>query len=259
MNIKKHIPNAITCCNLLCGCLAIVQSFEGNLVNAAYLVGLAAIFDFFDGFAARLLRVASPIGKDLDSLADMVTFGVVPGFVMYHMIDSSLMFGESNKILEYFNSGTSNFGELWSAHISSGSPVKYVAFVIPVFSAIRLAKFNNDTRQTTSFIGLPTPANAIFICSIPLISIDTIQFILNPYILCGLSCVLSFLLVSEIPLFALKFKNFSWRGNRIRYVFLGLSVLLLISLKLVGIPIIILLYILMSVITDFYLKRKVVS
>jgi CDP-diacylglycerol--serine O-phosphatidyltransferase len=245
MNIKKHIPNAITCCNLLCGCLAIVQSFEGNLVYAAYLVGLAAVFDFFDGFAARLLRVASPIGKDLDSLADMVTFGVVPGFVMYKMILNTVFF-EVNM----------NSNKSWASdHISY---LSYIAFLIPVFSAIRLAKFNNDVRQSDSFIGLPTPANAIFICSIPLImEYSKIDISFNPYTLIVISVVFSLLLVSEIPLFALKFRNFSWRGNRIRYSFLALSLILLITLQFVGISLVILLYILMSVITNFYLKRRV--
>jgi CDP-diacylglycerol--serine O-phosphatidyltransferase len=259
MKIKQHIPNAITCCNLLCGCLAIVQAFEGNLVWAAYLVGLAAIFDFFDGFAARLLRVTSPIGKDLDSLADMVTFGVVPGIVMFQlikesslqsMIDYSLIGGRTiypqSQIID-------NVSFIYKVLI-------YSAFVIPVFSALRLAKFNNDTRQTTSFIGLPTPANAIFICSIPLIlNYGNLGFMPNPYVLSVTSLVLSFLLVTEIPLFALKFKFFGWKGNRVRYVFLALSLVLLITLQFVGIPLIIILYVLMSLITNAYLKKGTTS
>lgn len=251
MNIKKHIPNAITCCNLLCGCLAIVQAFEGNLVYSAYLVGLAAIFDFFDGFAARLLRVASPIGKDLDSLADMVTFGVVPGIVMYKLIGMSGLF----KIASVTN--TPDISAI--AIENSNYFPQYFAFLIVIFSAIRLAKFNNDNRQSDSFIGVPTPANAIFICSIPLISEhNDISFVLNPYVLIITTIIFSLLLISEIPLFALKFRNFSWRGNRIRYTFLGLSLLLLITLQYVGIPLIIILYILMSLVTNFYLKRRVV-
>jgi CDP-diacylglycerol--serine O-phosphatidyltransferase len=260
MNIKKHIPNAITCCNLLCGCLAIVQAFEGNLVYAAYLVGLAAIFDFFDGFAARLLKVASPIGKDLDSLADMVTFGVVPGVVMFKLIFMSLL-------CSITDGPTSNGWTIYpplsaNEHVKMILPeaVIYLAFLIPVFSAIRLAKFNNDTRQTSSFIGLPTPANAIFICSIPLIyEYSKIHIDLNPYILIAITVVLSLLLVAEIPLFALKFRNFSWRGNRIKYVFLLLSLVMLITLQFVGIPLIIILYVLISVITNFYMKRKAIS
>ncbi len=253
MNIKKHIPNAITCCNLLCGCLAIVQAFEGNLVWAAYLVGLAAIFDFFDGFAARLLRVTSPIGKDLDSLADMVTFGVVPGIVMFQLIKLSVcnsLVPDGCKIISIPSTIGVNLSLLDEFII-------YSAFAIPIFSAIRLAKFNNDTRQTTSFIGVPTPANAIFICSIPLIlQYGEIGFNLSPYVLSVTSIVLSLSLISEIPLFALKFRHFGWVGNRTKFVFLALSVLLLITLKFVGIPLIIILYVLISLITNAYLKRK---
>ena len=206
MNIKKHIPNAITCCNLLCGCLAIVQTFEGNLVWAAYLVGLAAIFDFFDGFAARILKVSSPIGKDLDSLADMVTFGVVPGFLIFQLLKTGIEINNQNN----------NF---------TSSNIAYIAFIIPIFSALRLAKFNHDTRQTDSFIGVPTPAIAIFIASIPLILQQNRGFsiLLSPYNLVLLSVIFSLLLVSEIPLFALKFKNFKWQGNEIRFVFLALK------------------------------------
>lgn len=144
MYIKKNIPNAITCCNLLCGCLAIIQATNGNLLWAAYLVGMAAVFDFFDGFAARLLKVSSPIGKDLDSLADMVTFGVVPGIVMFKMIRLGLRLDKEGFDL-----------------IEENPWITYIVFMIPIFSALRLAKFNHDTRQTEAFIGLPTPANAI--------------------------------------------------------------------------------------------------
>ena len=294
MHIKKHIPNAITCCNLLCGCLAIVQAFEGNLVYAAYLVGAGAIFDFFDGFAARMLKVSSPIGKDLDSLTDMVTFGVVPGVVMYHMIDSAFLL--NNGVLEYFADGTSKF-LLPNELLESKSLIKYTAFIISIFSAIRLAKFNNDTRQTDSFIGVPTPAVAIFVCSLVLISdhlrleynsvVNTISSIAdnktqegfskmpypdvemgiayniffevidNPYVLCSLSLILSMLLVAELPLFALKFKHFKWKDNEIRFVFLGLSLVMLVTLQFIGIPLIIILYIILSVINNLFFKKKV--
>jgi CDP-diacylglycerol--serine O-phosphatidyltransferase len=226
-----------------------VQAFNGDLVWAAYLVGIAAVFDFFDGFAARMLGVSSPIGKDLDSLADMVTFGVVPGIVMYKMLIGTLDFDkegfdflDKNKILCYF------------------------PFIITIFSAVRLAKFNNDKRQSESFIGLNTPSNSILICSIPLIvnwdtgfsfeRYQSVENILNPYIICVLSLVLSLLLVSEIPFFALKFKSFGWKGNEIRYVFLGLSLILLITLKFIGIPLVIFLYILLSVINNLFFKTK---
>jgi len=239
MNIKKHIPNTITCCNLLCGCLAIVQTFNGNLVWAAYLVGLAAIFDFFDGFVARLLHVSSSIGKDLDSLADMVTFGVVPGFLIFQLLRTSI---------EIYNQN----------NVPISSNIAFIAFIIPILSAIRLAIFNNDTRQTESFIGLPTPANAILISAIPLIlEYNNFEFILNPLFLCILSIVLSILLISEIPLFALKFKHFKWKDNEIRYVFLGLSFVLLISLQFLGIPLIIIMYIVLSVLNNLIKKNSV--
>ena len=239
--IRQNIPNAITCGNLLCGCLAIVKAFEGDLIWAAYLVGIAAVLDFFDGFMARLLHVSSPIGKDLDSLADMVTFGLVPGVVMFKLIQSSLSFNENS-----FNYMPS---------------ICYVAFIIPIFSAIRLAKFNNDSRQTDSFIGLPTPANAIFICSLVFIfdaqySNQDIPLFYQPYTLLFISCILSFLLIAELPLFALKFKSFSWKGNEIRFVFLLLSLLLLITLQFIGIPLVIVLYILMSVINTLRKQSK---
>lgn len=247
LNIKKHIPNAITCCNLICGCLAIVQIFEGNLVMAAYLVGLAAIFDFFDGFAARLLKVSSPIGKDLDSLADMVTFGVVPGFIMFKMLQ-----------LAEFKMGSVH----GHAGIEETSWIPYVAILIPVFSALRLAKFNNDTRQSDSFIGVPTPANSILICSLPLIinlngNVQDAQnfsvlepYILNTNFLIVIAVVMSVLLVAEIPLIALKFKSFGWKGNQYRYVLIAISVLLMFVLKFAGLPLIIVFYILISLINN---------
>lgn len=251
LKIKQNIPNAITCGNLLCGCLAIVQAMNGHLVNAAYLVGIAAVLDFFDGFAARLLKVSSPIGKDLDSLADMVTFGVVPGIVMFKMFRAAQLFSHAL--------------DLPHPEISNESypfTMAYLAFLIPVFSAIRLARFNHDTRQTNSFIGLPTPANAIFICSLPLLlnmgpsfEINEFNAVLTSYIintttLAVLTLVLSVLLIAELPLFALKFKSFKWKGNEIRYVFLGISIALLLVFKLVGIPIVIIIYILTSVVNN---------
>lgn len=237
--IKRNIPNAITCCNLLCGCLAIIQIFEGYLVLASYLVILAAIFDFFDGFVARLLKVSSPIGKDLDSLADMVTFGVVPGLLIYKLM--------SNIIL--------------NNPVAVPIQLIYIPLIIPIFSAIRLAKFNNDTRQSESFIGLPTPANAIFIVSLCLLSnqIDYTSHLLllfHPYVLSILSIILSISLIAEIPLFSLKFKHFKWKENEIRFIFLALSLLLLIVFQFLGVMLIIILYVIMSLVNNFLKKKK---
>lgn len=257
MKIKQNIPNAITCGNLLCGCLAIVQAFEGNLVWAAYLVGIAAVLDFFDGFAARLLNVSSPIGKDLDSLADMVTFGVVPGVVMFKIIQYGILLESGFKDETGFL--VTHDGNNWNY-------IHYFGFIITIFSGVRLAIFNNDTRQSESFIGLPTPANAIFILSLPLIvkwdptfvSEKHLEYkvLLNPYLLLTTSFLLSFLLISPISLFALKFKHFKWQGNEIRYVFLGLALILLVTLQFVGIPLAIILYILMSIIGNLVKKRN---
>jgi CDP-diacylglycerol--serine O-phosphatidyltransferase len=248
LNITKNIPNTITLGNLLCGCLAIIKAFEGNLVWAAYFVGIALVLDFFDGFTARLLKVASPIGKDLDSLADMVTFGVVPGIVMYHLLRQSII---DPCMLDL----------VWAATEFPGCFVAYFGLIISIFSCIRLAKFNNDTRQSDSFIGLPTPANAMVICSIPLIlefQPNAVPFLMNLYLLCLMSCIMSLLLIAEIPLFALKFKGFSWADsqNRLRFVFLGIAVILLATLHFVAVPLIILLYILLSIVNNLFLKSK---
>jgi CDP-diacylglycerol---serine O-phosphatidyltransferase len=268
MNIKKHIPNAITCGNLFCGCLAIVCAFNNNLIWSAYLVGIAAVLDFFDGFVARLLKVGGELGKQLDSLADMVTFGVVPGVVMFHLLKNAIAF---NGFRTLFGGG----------HISVCLQyLPYLGFLITIFSCIRLAKFNIDTRQTNSFIGVPTPANSILICSFPLImnqmmpSDDIFSLLLNQgsgamlsfrlfkytfgniYFLSGLTFLMSYLLIAELPLFALKFKNFGWADNKIRYSFLIISVILLILFQFIAIPFIIFLYIVLSVISNMMNKSS---
>jgi len=277
----RHLPNAITSGNLFCGCLGIVFAFQGNLVMTAYLVGIAAVLDFFDGFAARMLNVTGEMGKQLDSLADMVTFGVVPGVVIYQLLSMWVL-----------RQAVANFDLLATLQGNAPAiPASYylippVGFLVTVFSALRLAKFNIDSRQTDSFIGLPTPANTIFICSIPLIldlhsplrsntalgnspinalvsglsgavnDSDLFRFIINPWFLIPLTLISSLLMVAELPLFALKFKNFRWGDNQLRYVFLLLSVLLLIIFQYLGIPIIILLYVVLSIINNLLNKHR---
>lgn len=229
--MEKNIPNFLTLCNLLCGCIAIVFAFEENLIWSAYAVGVACVFDFLDGLIAHALKVHSELGKQLDSLADMVSFGVVPGMIMFHMIGNSFSF-------------------------------PYIGFLITIFSAIRLAKFNLDDRQTDSFIGLPTPANTILIASLPLfidfnsdfLNID--KALIPEYILIPLTFILSFLLIVPLPLFALKFKNFYWTDNKVRYIFLALAVALLIIFQFAGIPLIIILYIMLSVVNNLISKKK---
>ena len=227
--MKKHIPNFLTCGNLFCGCVGIVSVFQNDLVFAAYMIGLAALLDFADGFVARIMNAYSLIGKELDSLADCVTFGVLPSMILYKLLQKSLM------------------GDGFAIEIFVVLP--YLAFFIAVFSALRLAKFNNDTRQSESFIGVPTPANALLVGSLPLILWQYpawSQYIQNPYVLIVYILAMSYLLVSELPLFALKFKDFSFANNRIRYIFLLVSLGLLVWLQFAAVPPIILLYILLS-------------
>ncbi len=248
MKIIKHIPNSITSLNLFSGCVGLYFVMLGRLEYASMMIFLAAVFDFFDGFAARLLHVKSDIGKELDSLADVVSFGVLPGFILFSMMNSS------------------NVECLGNCHGTKLLP--FIAFFIPVFSALRLAKFNLDTRQTSSFIGLPTPANAILIASFPLIALQESSLVpfnhlalagllYNPYLLAGYSIIFSYLLVSPIPLFALKFDSYGFKKNQYRYIFLLSSLLLLICFGLSGIPLVIAFYLLFSIIEQVYIKRNI--
>ena len=180
MGLKKHVPNFITLLNLLCGCIAILFAVYDRLEIAALLVMLGIFFDFFDGLAARVLKVQSDLGLQLDSLADMVTSGVVPGIVMFQLL--TRVFGKPF----YESSDTWNSGELVTT--LDISYVSLLGFCVTLASAYRLAKFNIDTRQTTSFIGLPTPANTILILSLPLIlmyqnEVWVSAIILSPYFL----------------------------------------------------------------------------
>jgi len=220
---------------------------------AAYFVGIAAVADFFDGLVARALRVSSPIGKDLDSLADMVSFGVVPGAILFKLLAGPIGVNpfdippSASTDFIVVEVGSSSSGFLLHPELL----IPYLGFIVSIFSALRLAKFNNDTRQTTSFIGLPTPACTLVVASLPLIlANDTFglrNFILNPLVLIGLTVLLSGLLVAELPLFALKFKNLQWRGNRRRFIFVGLSLGLVLWLKAAGVPVAVLLYVLLSI------------
>jgi len=233
--MKKHIPNAITCCNLISGCIAAYFAFKGLYTLALQWIVIGAVFDFFDGMSARLLGVSSPIGKELDSLADVVTFGVAPSAIVFHFLERNLSILNSESSLLSF--------------------LPYIAFLIAAFSALRLAKFNLDERQTTSFIGLPTPANALFWGS--LIWWMDFKAMFEPYtlptyyiyivvVLILLSC---WLLVAELPLFALKFKHWGWKGNEVKFIFIITSILLLAVLGVKGIAVVIAWYVLLSVIT----------
>ena len=245
MSIKKHIPNTITLLNLLAGLLALIHAFNGNYNEAFSLVCLGIFFDFWDGFFARIWKVQSPIGLQLDSLADMVTSGVVPGLVMYKMLGDI----QENQAQYNLTEDTYFMGV-----------VPYLGFLITLASCYRLAKFNVDTRQTDSFIGLPTPANALLIMSIPMIQFHSefewlVDFLSNPYVLVGVTVLSAYLLNAEIPLFSLKVKNFSWEKYKLQVVFLILSVILIALLEFIAIPIIILLYVILSVVNNTIGKK----
>ncbi|WP_455635397.1 CDP-diacylglycerol--serine O-phosphatidyltransferase [Parabacteroides sp.] len=226
MNIRKHIPNTITCMSLVSGCIATVMALQGNLLWAAIWIIIAAVFDFMDGFAARLLKAYSPMGKELDSLSDMVSFGVAPGMIVFWMLSQAGL----------------PLGEI-------GRYIPYLAFVIPAFSGLRLAKFNIDERQATSFIGLPVPAHALFWASAgyslaPLAQVKPVLFIVVTLVV---ALATSLLLVSEIPMFSLKIKSVAWKGNERRYILVGCAVLFVALFGMLGIAGTILLYILLSI------------
>ena len=238
--MKKHIPNIITLSNLVCGTLAVWQSLQGNLICAALFIFLGAFFDFFDGMTARLLHVQSEIGKELDSLSDVVTFGVAPGFIVFSLLETTTF------------------------QLSNMEWMKFVTLLMPALSSYRLAKFNLDERQTSSFIGLPTPANAMVWAAYGIIlSVSDpsklllfswfdgralVELMSNPWLIAVMSLVMSVSLVLEVPLFALKFKNFSWVDNKVRYLFLGVDLLLLLFLGVYAVPVIILFYVLLSIV-----------
>ena len=234
MTIKKHIPNTITLLNLFCGCIALVFAFQGAFEMAFLFVALGIFLDFFDGFFARLFKVSSPLGLQLDSLADMVTSGAVPGLVMYQLMRA---------------------GSGWD-----GTWIPFLGFLITVGSCYRLANFNIDTRQTDSFIGLPTPANALFILSLPLVKANSSSFFVfealtDHGILLAITIFSAYILNAEIPLFSLKVKNLSFSDNKLRIVFLILAAILVIFLNYTAIPLVIILYVFLSVINNKFLKK----
>lgn len=247
--MKKHIPNTITLLNLLSGCIAILYAVQDRLELAALFVFIGIIFDFFDGFVARILRVQSELGVQLDSLADMVTCGVVPGIVMYKLLNMSYV---------------DSFME-WGSSVALGeitfSPFSFIGFLITLAAAYRLAKFNIDKNQTTTFTGLPTPAATLFVMSLPLIlyyqpSELVNGLLLNTWFLVIITIVVSFLMNANITLFALKFKSIKFKNNVLRYTFILLTIIFLVTMKFLAVPFIITTYVLLSLVGKTFLIHK---
>ncbi len=228
----KHIPNTITCCNLLSGCISIVLMCNGYAVAAGIMIFAAAVFDFFDGFAARLLKAYSPLGAQLDSLSDVVSFGVAPSFIIYHYLQSASVSA--------------------SVSVLGFNIVPFAAFFLAIFAELRLAKFNIDDRQTTSFIGLPTPAMGLFVASLPFI-LESEKlafmgtFIANTYFLLATIILFSFLMVSEIPFFSLKIKNLRFKENIHIYILAIFAIVSFIIFRVAAIPLIMIFYILEAI------------
>lgn len=231
MNIKKHIPNSITLLNLFCGCIAMVFVSNKDFEMAFFFVFLGIFFDFFDGFFARLFKVTGELGLQLDSLADMVTSGVVPGYVMYFLLSNS------------------------QHEISSHPYFPFLGFIITLGSCYRLAFFNIDTRQSESFIGLPTPANSLFILSLPLVisfsdSLIVFEILTSQWVLLLITAFSAYILNAEIPLFSLKIKKFTLKDNLLQIIFLTFSVLLLVFFQYAGVPLVIIGYVVLSVLNN---------
>jgi len=234
--LKKHIPNTITCLNLISGCIATYWAFMGDYRMALLFIIIGAVFDFFDGMVARLLHVSSPIGKELDSLADDITFGFAPSAIIFSYLDESCAVANST---------------LCTLH----STPPFVAFILAAFSALRLAKFNLDERQALGFIGLPTPANALFWGAL-IGGLHGYQIYFDGMEWCVIVGIFisSYLLVSEIPMFALKFKTWGWKGNEIKYIFL-LTCIPMLFLGIFGLAAIIAWYVILSAVNTYLLKN----
>lgn len=249
--MKKHIPNLLTLGNLFCGTIAAIFAVSYNFEIAAIFVVLGIFFDFFDGFAARLLNVSGELGKQLDSLADMVTSGVVPGIIMFNLLSSGNDYGFSFYESENFTASAFNL-----------SSTQFIGLLLTLGACYRLAKFNIDTRQSDSFIGLPTPAMSLFVISLPLIQANTdIEFvenlISNNYFLIAVTLLLTYLMNAELPLFSLKFKEYSIKNNIVKYLFLLISLLIIIFLQYISIPLIITIYVLLSIASNYGKKATI--
>ena len=254
--MTKHIPNFVTLLNLFCGSIAVLFAVNGNMIATALFVFLGIFFDFFDGLAARLLNVQGELGKQLDSLADVVTSGVVPGIVLFQLISKAFTKG-SWDLKNVINVKT----PMWE-HFNSTFFIAIIGLIVTLAAAYRLAKFNIDERQTSSFIGLPTPAAALVVLSLPLILAYSnnqffINLIENAWFLIGLAVLLSYLMNAEIPLFSLKFKDYTWKNNKVKFSYILITVVLCVFLQFVAIPIVIIVYVLLSLVDVKLTSKKV--
>jgi len=246
--MKKHIPNLFTLMNLFSGMIAVIMAATDELVLAALFVFLGIFFDFFDGFFARKFNVAGELGKQLDSLADVVTSGVVPGIIMFQL----MLYAAKGQWFMELSCEVGNWHEYQDTYYYF---LPFSGLFITLAAAYRLANFNIDERQTSTFIGLPTPAFSIFVVSLPLILFysDNSFFtglVQNFYVLLGITILGCYMMNAEIPLFSLKFKNYGWKGNETKYLFLLGTMVMLLALQTVAIPLTILLYVLLSVIEN---------
>ena len=230
MELKKHIPNVITCGNLVSGCFSILFIASGMPIKAAIMIIVAGLFDFLDGFAARTLNAHSPIGPDLDSLSDVVSFGVAPGLIMSYLMNNAL--------------------DLPRLTLDGIDLMPCLAFLLPVFAAIRLARFNIDETQQVAFRGLPAPGMAIFVASLPMalaqmghLSDGALGF----WACLGITLLLSFMMVSNLRFFSFKMKALTWKGNQVRWIFIAIAVVGLAIFKMAALPFVMIIYILMSI------------
>lgn len=238
--LRRKIPDLFTLANLVSGCIALRFIFEQELSYAALFILVSAVFDFLDGLAARMLGVHNVHGKDLDSLADVVSFGVIPGFLAMELIRL-----QNDTLIDSM--------WLWGFEQADAlNSLSYIAFLIPALSAYRLAKFNHDTRQTDSFIGLATPANALFWCGLTIgVESGSLYLLANPLIVAFLALIFSLLLLSPLPMFSFKMKHPNWAGNEVRYIFLALSTGIMVYMGLAGLSACIILYMLTSLFIAF--------
>lgn len=276
-----NLANLITGSNMLCGFIAILLALAGRIDIAPFFIFLGAVLDFFDGFVARKIGVSGAMGKQLDSLADVITFGVAPGVITLVMIvlgvdnsslfpaeDTTRVFQNDLTYYTYFQVSAWMQALVYNVPNNFDASIKFlpfVAMIIPFLSMFRLAKFNIDERQTDRFHGLPTPLNTMFFMFFPLyfsLNIENwahqgkfIHWIFDCYTIAGIAVVMSLMMITDIPLIALKFKNFSWKDNKFRYLLVGKSLIIILIFQLWAIPIIVILYLILSIIDNYTTKK----